>query len=255
MIQYRTVYCFFVRGQKHAAMCRTAIESIRSVDALNEIVVVTDEDGHQFKDATILRIPPGLPIMLANIEAQVVALIALHAKYPNQSTRVTFLDTDVVLLKPFTTEHDLLVTWRDSVGEVEGEKVEGVASRMPYNYGVMIAKADRPTIEAFIWLRERVRKMHAGHKQWYGNQLALAELCGPRPSEGTAVDTRQIPWMLTEHGISLEIEKVPCDRYNYTPQRVGENLEGKHVLHFKGASRGLMESYAKRLGLSWSAAA
>lgn len=252
MIQHRTVYCFYVRGEKHAAMCRTAIESIRAVDIFNRIIVVTDEEGHHFPHATTLRIPPGLPIMLANVEAQVAALISQHS---DRDTRLVFLDTDVLLLKPFTTEADLLVTWRDSIGEIEGEKVEGVAGRMPYNYGVMVARADRPAIEAFIWLRERVRKMHAGHKQWYGNQLALAELCGPRPSEGTAVDWRRIPWMLTEHGMAMEIEKVPCDRYNYTPSRVGENLEGKHVLHFKGTARALMESYAKRLGLSWSAAA
>jgi hypothetical protein len=97
--------------------------------------------------------------------------------------------------------------------------------------------------------------MHIGHKKWYGNQLAMAELAGPRPDSGSRTDVRQIPWMLTEHGMDISIEKVPCERYNYTPMKVGENIEGKHVLHFKGASRGLMESYAKRLGLSWSAAA
>jgi hypothetical protein len=254
MIRHRTIYCFFERGAKHAAMCRTAIQSIRAVDALNGIVVVTDEDGHEFTDATVLKIPAGLPIMLANIEAQITALMVLHNQYA-APTRVMFLDTDTLLLQPFTTEADLLVTWRDHVREIEGEKIEGIAGRMPYNYGVIVAKADRPAIEAFIWLRERVRKMHAGHKQWYGNQLALTELCGPRPSEGTAVDSRLIPWMLTEHGMAIEIEKVPCTHYNYTPMRVGENIEGKHVLHFKGASRGLMESYAKRLGISWSVAA
>lgn len=256
MIQYRTVYCFFVRGAKHAAMCQTSIASVRAVDVMAGILVVTDEPSPTWTvDATVVKIPPGMPIMLANIEAQVDALIGLHSQYPNQPTRVVFIDTDTLLLKPFTTEADLLVTWRDHVREIEGEKVEGIAARMPYNYGVMIAQAERPAIEAFIWLRERVRKMHAGHKGWYGNQLALTELAGPRPDEGSRIDSRTIPWSLTEHGISLQIEKVPCDRYNYTPMRVGENIEGKHVLHFKGASRGLMESYAKRLGLTWSVAA
>lgn len=246
MIAYRTVYCFFVRGEKHAALCRTAIESIRAVDSLSTIVVATDEDGHQFDHASIFRIPSGMPIMLANIEAQVEVLISCHGHYPNPQTRVVFLDTDILLLKPFTTEADLLVTWRDAVGEVDGEKVEGVAGRMPYNYGVMIAKADRPAIEAFIWMRERVRKMHDGHKKWYGNQLALAELCGPRPTEGSRTDERRIPWSLTEHGITLKVEKVPCERYNFTPQRLGEYVDNKYALHFKGGSRALMESYVKR---------
>lgn len=248
MISYRTVYCFFVRGEKHAAMCRTAIQSIRAVDVLSGILVMTDEESPTWDvDAQVIKIPPGMPIMLANIEAQVAALIACHSQYPNQETRVMFLDTDILLLKPFTTDADILVTWRDSVGEADGEKVEGVAGRMPYNYGVIIARADRPAIEAFIWLRERVRKMHDGHKKWYGNQLALAELCGPRPTEGTRTDERTIPWMLTESGMTLTVEKVPCERYNWTPQRAGEYMEGKYVAHFKGGARALMESYAQRV--------
>ena len=97
--------------------------------------------------------------------------------------------------------------------------------------------------------------MHSRYQEWYGNQLALAELCGPRPEAGEPneyrLDTRRIPWMLTNHGDSVRIAKIPAEKYNYTPQRIGEDLAGKAVLHFKGPARALMESYAKRLGLSW----
>lgn len=253
MNQYKTVFSYFVRGAKHAAMCQASIDSIRRIDMFSRVVVVTDEEKRNWSVTAdeIMHIPPGMPIMLANVEAQVQVLMRFH----HGDTRVIFLDTDTLLLRPFTTQADILVTWRDAIGEVDGEKVEGVAGRMPYNYGVIVARANPAAIETFIWLRERVRKMHSGHKQWYGNQLALFEICGQRPTEGTTIDARRIPWTLTQYGNTVNIEKAPCDTHNWTPARIGEPLDGKYVAHFKGHSRALMESYAKRLGLQWSEAA
>src|SRR5688572_7050335 len=128
---YRTC-AWFVRGTEHAAMCRTSIEAVKKADKFAKCIVVTD-DGTKIDDALVLNIAPGMPIMLANLEAQV--LVREYVRDEN----VLFLDTDTLLLKPFEPQlFDILFTWRDSIGlDDDGEKVEGIAERMPYNYGVM----------------------------------------------------------------------------------------------------------------------
>jgi hypothetical protein len=257
-------YAYFVRGARHAAMCRTSIESVKKVDPDASFLVMTDEErgAWSIPDAALRRFTPGMPIMLANLEAQCAALSMVEPSQP-----VIFLDTDILMLEqlppidgeiPGIEGAHLSITWRDHVlkeGE-DGEKVEGIASTMPYNYGVMRAISCYRTMEAFIWMRERVRKMHENSQRWYGNQLALAELAGPRPTEGMRIDECSIPWLPTQHGNTIRIAKLPGDRWNWTPSQVGQKIHGAHaVLHFKGRARPLMESYAKRLGLTWEQAA
>lgn len=243
-----TTYVWFVRGDEHAAMCKTSIESVRKVDPASEIVVMTD-------DRELPNIGPqqnryfnshDMPIMVANVEAQCRALFI-----PGDG-RFVFLDTDIILLKELPSVGELTVTWRTHVYmSDEGEKISGVAASMPYNYGVITAKFTRGTAEAFTWMRERIRKMHPQHQEWYGNQLALAELAGQRPVVGIFVEDRQIPWTVHAPSTHLTVGKIPCDRYNYTPGATGENLDGKFALHFKGKARPLMKDYALALGLGW----
>lgn len=246
-----STYAYFVRGAAHAALCRTSMESVKKADPRALFVVSTDEPKRDWTipSAAIHEFEPGMPIMLANLEAQCAILAR------NVSESITFLDTDILMLEslPATPGADITITWRDHVlvGE-EGEKIEGIASSMPYNYGVLRASSGYASLEAFIWMRERIRRMHEGHQKWYGNQLALFELAGPRPTEGMRIDTRRIPWMLTKLGNPVRIAKLPGDRWNWTPKQVGQRIHGLHsVLHFKGGARPLMESYAAKLGLQW----
>jgi hypothetical protein len=247
-------YAWFVRGPLHAAMCRASIESVLKADKDARCIVVTDEDRPSWavQNAQLLHVEPGMPIMLANLEAQV---LALSAAWTDGDEQITFLDTDTLLLKPIHWFGDVTFTWRDNVGiDDDGEKVEGVAARMPYNYGVVIARPGIRSFEAFVWMRERVRQMHDNHQLWYGNQLAAAELAGGRPKDencGGVLTTRRIPWRLTNHGKELQIGKLPCARFNYTPQAIGEDVSDKYVLHFKGGKRPLMRLYAESLGLGW----
>ena len=242
-------YGYFVRGQEHLGMFYQSLKSVRKVAPTAHVILVTDDPEIKSIEAdsnvALIPIAPGMPIMLANLEAQIAALFA-----GSITDDIAFLDTDVLLLAPIkklTT--DLMVTWRDSIGTNEdGEKVEGVAAQMPYNYGVLAMRRNQQTIEMMIWMRERIRKMHGSYQKWYGNQVALAELCGARPAAGTEVVTRRIPWLLTESGAALTIEKRPCDVWNYTPKELDEDLAGKRALHFKGGSRKLMQGYAQRLG-------
>lgn len=250
------MYAYFVRGAKHAAMCHTSIQSVKKADTDARFIVMTDEKDRNWSvaGASIHQFEGGMPIMLANLEAQCLALSMAQL-----GEQVTFLDTDILMLDslPVVEDAHLTITWRDhALVSDDGEKVAAVASSMPYNYGVIRAVNCFRTQEAFIWMRERIRRMHDGHQKWYGNQLALFELAGPRPDTGMRIDTRRIPWTLTSHGNALRIAKLPGERFNYTPQKVGERLHGlRSLLHFKGRARGLMESYAKRLELTWREAA
>lgn len=240
-------YFWFVRGAEHAAMCNQSIASVQKVDSWARCAVVTDEVQPEWNvGVPVYKIEPGRPIMLANLEAQVVALGIAPPTEP-----VVFLDADVLLVRPIPMDHsaDLMVTWRDHVGVVDGEEVEGVAAQMPYNYGVIVARPNARVLEAFIWMRERVRKMHNGYKQWYGNQLALTELCGPKPlPEEHGIVYRSIPWSVSSvPGYGIYVVRVPCDIFNYTPQAADEDISNRVALHFKGVRRNLMPEYVKRL--------
>lgn len=244
-----SAYAWFVRGEVHAAMCRTSVESVKKADPGARCYVMTDEANPSWKIPGIQlnHIDSGMPIMLANLEAQIGALAAA---WTDGFERLTFLDTDTLLLKPIEAHGDIAFTWRDSIGlDDDGEKVEGIASRMPYNYGVIVACPGIRSFEALVWIRERIRVMHFNHQQWYGNQLAVAELAGARPASGSEIVARTIPWKLTRHGKKLTVGKIPCETFNYTPQQPDEDVSGKYVLHFKGAKRALMSVYAEKLGI------
>jgi len=247
-----STYVYFVRGEHHAALCKTSMESALKVDPLAKFIVMTDElPGSRAwaLDAAIYYIKTDQPIMLANLEAQVSAMFVADPMEP-----IVFLDTDILLLKKLpASKGDLTITWRDHVKVIGEDKIEGIAALMPYNYGIIIARAGMAATEAMIWMRERIRKMHDSHQLWYGNQLALAELAGPRPKEGSRIDARELPWTLTNHGNVIHIEKIPCQEFNYTPQSIDEDVSGKSVLHFKGHSRQMMQDYAAKLGLGWYA--
>lgn len=248
-------YCWFVRGAKHAAMCSVSIESVRKIEPKAKTYVLTDEPAAIIepfipRGTTVIEFAGGGPIMLANLEAQIQMIGTLM----RPGGLVTFLDTDVLKtgVVDFDAPFDLLVTWRDHVGHDEkGEPIEGLARTMPYNYGVLSAMATVQTLEAFVFMRERIRRMTPGLQHWYGNQVALAALCGPRPSEGQALEKRDIPWIPTQGGKEIIVCKMPGMMMNYTPRVAGEDLSQRVYIHLKGASRGLMEGYAKQLGLNW----
>jgi hypothetical protein len=251
------LYSWFVRGREHADMCRTSIASVMRHDPMAKILVMTDETQRDWRidNVTVMPIMQDLPIMLANLEAQV---IALHYAERLDALRCVFLDTDTIVANPLDASHmvgPVNFTWRDHVlVDEDGQKVEGVATRMPYNYGVIFCRPSLSALETFIWMRERVRSMHPQYQQWYGNQLAAAEFAGAAPESGSDYTTRSIPWSLASHGKTVLVGKLPCEKYNYTPQSIEEDVSGRYILHFKGKKRHLMWQYAERMGLPWTGA-
>lgn len=237
----RTTYCYWVRGQEFAQMAAKSIESIRRFDRFmveRRFLVVTDtwETFDCFgKDVEIIYIQEGRPAMVANLDAQIAALFDCKI-----GERILFLDADTLMAKEFPwTDNDIHATWRDDVnGDIE------MARSQPWNYGVLGVNVNPQTIEAFIWLRHRILKMSPASQDWYGNQLALAELLGA-PNVSDSV--RRIKWSLNDKGTAITLCSMPCEVWNWTPNQEGEDIKGKGIIHCKGKRKGMLEHYAQRL--------
>lgn len=234
---------WWIRGVAHAEMARLSIASFRKAYPDGEVIVYTEEGDPASTvplDAMRVRLPGGRPAMVANLDAQVHAMTRI-----SRHDEVVFLDADTLVRKPYSLPEsaDLGATWRDHVGlDDQGQKIAGIAKAMPYNYGVLYARAEPATVEAFLWLRARILRMSRNAQDWYGNQMALAELLGA-PAEG--LHSAPIPWTLEDPGYTtLRFLCLPCEQHNYTPEAAGEPVEDKFVLHFKGGRKDMMEAYA-----------
>lgn len=246
-----TALAFFVRGPHHADLVRVAIAAAKKAYGRTaHFVVATDDPAVEVPGAQMTRFAAGLPLMVANLEAQLTVLW----KY---RTPVWFLDTDVLLLKrlPELWDEQIAVTWRDNLGgklKESGEE-DPVVKFMPYNYGVLGVWPGPRVTEAFIWMRERVRRMAPQAQSWYGNQIALAALAGPPPAQGETLEERPIPWRLESPGpTTVPVRKLLCETWNYTPAALDEDVSERGALHFKGHARPLMGPFAERLGLEWT---
>lgn len=238
-------YCYWIRGAEFAELAKLSIASVKKIEPFlidRRIVVYTDDESPawisdlapQGSGIEVYRLAPGRPAMVANLDAQIAALMDSQ-----RDRRVLFLDADTLLRKHFPWERgiDLYTTWRD---HVNGDRE--MAKFQPYNYGVVGAVANAATIEAFIWLRARVLQMSAENQDWYGNQLALASLLGqPRPEPWTA----HIRWTLADEGSPLRVMSLPCETWNYSPNAPDEDVSGKGILHMKGNRKDLMQHFAQ----------
>lgn len=221
------IVAYWVRGSDYRAMADMSAETVKRVHPEADIRIVTDD---------VKR-----PAMIANLDAQLKVLWSASPGEP-----VLFLDCDTLMRKPFPfgTE-DLYVTWRDHVGYSQGEKVAGIAELMAYNYGVLGMLASERTYEALLWMRAYIHRMSTQHQGWYGNQLALSALVGARPNEGERTISTRIRWSLTDEGTEIKVRQLPCETFNYSPEREGEDVSAKVIIHLKGARKDLMQHYAR----------
>lgn len=246
-------YVWWIRGAAHAELAAMSIQSVQRVDpfaAERRLTIVTDDVDQGASWEHVLPnagrgiqhriLPPGRPAMVANLDAQLAAL-ALGAP----GDKYLFLDADTLLRVPFWPStwtlddvYDLYVTFREEVnGDTE------LAKQQPYNYGVLGATHNEATLEAFHWLRARILRMCQRYQDWFGNQLALAELIG-LPAETKIVP---LSWCLADRGHVLRTICLPCERWNYSPNAEGEDIDERNVIHLKGGRKDLMAHYAKRL--------
>lgn len=248
----RTTYAYWIRGREFAELAAKSIESIKRFDRFlidRRFVIVSDCYDADFEEwREIFGPQPEFiyqsrhvseaaqrPAMVANLDAQIEVLMNTPL-----GERVLFLDADTIMLRQFPwTDADVHATWRTDVnGDVE------MARHQPWNYGVLGVNVTPAVIEAFIWLRARILRMAPKNQDWYGNQLALAELLGAARNE--RFDTA-VRWSLMDRGTPLSVMPLPCDVWNYSPDTADEDVSGKGILHFKGGRKDLIEHYAGRL--------
>ena len=235
----QTHYVYWIRGVSFAELAEMSIASVKRVDASAKVHVVTDDAHTPFPHGTDVRhvLPSGRAAMVANLDAQLHAL-----NYLQRGDRVLFLDADTLMLKPFpwALAPDLFVTWRP---DVNGDR--DMAVLQPYNYGVIAAHVRPAMIEAFYWMRQRILLMNRRNQDWYGNQLALADLVGSAPKSGTADKEVRVRWALGDTGTPLTVRQMPCDIFNYSPNEAGEDVSGKVIIHLKGSRKDLMQAYSE----------
>jgi hypothetical protein len=236
---------YWIRGGEHAQLARLSIASVRNVYPDARVFVYSDDPLAQplgLGEVTY-RLAPGEPAMVANLTAQVK-----HLASASFGLLVLFLDADTLVREafPFDAGHDLFVTWRGHSGYSNGEKVTGVAELMPYNYGVIGARVCASVIEAFLALRTRVQQLAPRYQDWYGNQLALADLIGAPPKEGAASVTVPVRWAPTAGGTPLRVRQLPCEVWNFSPESEADDVSGKGILHMKGGRKHLMQHFASR---------
>lgn len=240
-----TTYCYWIRGAEFAQLAKLSIASVRKISRFlveRNVIVYTDEANPQWlsdlapygSGIEVRQLRPGRPAMVANLDAQVDALLKAQA-----GERVLFLDADTLMRKPFPWQDgiDVYATWRE---HVNGDRE--MARFQPFNYGVLGVVAGPATIEAFIWLRARILQMAAKNQDWYGNQLALADLLGaPRNEPWIA----RIRWAVMDEGTKLRVQPLPCEEWNFSPDSADQDVSDKGILHMKGNRKDLMQHYAE----------
>ena len=148
------------------------------------------------------------------------------------SLPIVFADSDILIngnfQNVFDEDFDVALTWRTS-------------AHMPINGGLLILNNQRPNVvrRFFDQFIEVYREKYLDDAGWYGDQLALRDVCGVSYREMR--DRR----LIEVNGCRLLF--LPCDRYNYTPAdsyaSIVEPIYQSAVLHFKGHRKRLMRPY------------
>jgi hypothetical protein len=184
---------------------------LKSVEG-NDLWQLTDDDTPELPGCNVFRFPRGdEPFMLWR--AKVYAAFNRPGLY---------CDTDLIIqrdLSPIMAlEFDVAFTktWV-AVKDPDGTNLTEL---MPYNGGVVFVKHP----EFWPHVVELMDTMHPDHKEWYGDQLALAHLA--------------------KQYYTVEL---PSKIYNYTPMvkehETHADLSDKWILHFKGKRKEWMRDY------------
>jgi hypothetical protein len=128
----------------------------------------------------------------------------------------------------FEQDFDVAVSWRKS-------------SHMPINGGLLILNNRRPE-KARKFFDDYVtvyREKYIDSACWYGDQLALRDVCGVTHHE---MGDRNL---IEVNGYKILF--LPCNRYNFSPEEsytaILKPISDSVILHFKGSRKRFMEPY------------
>lgn len=180
----------------------------------HELWHITDEETPGLPGCEVFRLPKNEPFMFWRAKA-----------YAAFNRPGLYIDTDIIVNRDpspvMALDFDVALTkhWvpiRDPSGV-------NLTELMPYNGGVVFVK------NADFWphVVELMGQMQPEHKEWYGDQLALAHLA--------------------KQYYTVEL---PAKLYNYTPKvkehETGADLSDKWILHYKGNRKEWMKDYVTR---------
>lgn len=237
-------YCWWIHGEEFADYAAHSIEAVKKIDPFmvdRRLIVCTDEASPNWAEKLVpfgsgvqlVTVPTEQPTISARLDAQIAVLMDAP-----RNSQGLFLDADALLKKPFPFgDDDLTLTWRKDInGNAEAARL------IPYNGGVVGAKASPAGIEAFLWMRARIRRMSKKNQAWNGDQLAIYDLVGaPRAEERW---TSSIRWTWNDSGTPLSVRALPCETFNYSPAEIGEDVSDKVIVHLKGGRKDMIEHYA-----------
>jgi len=221
-------YVWVCHGDDFAELCRKSQETVKHHDPGAVLTVYTDKK-YKLEGEIVIPYYHDFPFMLMNVMCQ-AAYLAEHGVCGNT---VVFMDVDAFMvdrLPNMGNDWDVGVTWRDDMGNL--------SMLMPYNYGILFANHSVQSIASWFWMCDRIAQMSPKNKKWYGNQIALRELCGPINYEET-ISTR------THDYFNLRVKHFPCNKYNWTPpdDQPKVSPSGKYFVHFKGNRKDLADWY------------
>ena len=131
-----------------------------------------------------------------------------------------FLDTDVVFLKDVREVFDRVfdVALCDRVGTyMEGTQY---AQQQPYNFGVVFSRCPK----YWEYLLPHMKKLSPELQRWGGEQILTCELANQALSEFSVC--------------------ILPSKYNFTPEKRGEDVSHASIIHGKGARKAWLADYA-----------
>lgn len=221
-----TQYVWCVHGEAHAELAKRSMALVERHDPQADCWVYVDKD-YGIDGQVIVEEYHSRPFMLMNVALQFDFLVE------RARDRVVFLDADAFMARPLpeiSGEWDVAVTWRDNMG--------ALGQMQPYNYGVVIVNRTGSTLAGWAWMCERISRMAPKQQKWYGNQIALRELCGPVVN-GPQVTVRGHDWF------DIRVKHLPCATWNWTPpdENPKQRLLNQAFVHFKGQRKDLADYY------------
>lgn len=213
------IVSYFTNLQEHVDLIERSAQTVETVMGCSENIrfVVSSAKKLILPDnMQLLRFDAAerMPLMTANLWMQQQQLW-MFGNYD-----ILFLDPDVLMLKPFPKiKTEIVVTKRKPSNKL--------FQTQPYNFGVIAAEACQNTYDAWGWMVNRCHRLAARYQKWYGNQIALRELCGPlvKTDDGYEAD----------YGFfNVSISQLDGEVYNYTPESAEEDLKDKVIVHCKG---------------------
>lgn len=226
-----TKICYFTELQDHVDMIAMSAETARMHYAEVPIYILSSKQLEVPEGIGLMRFPEAgrMPLMTANLWLQQQAIWMLNG------SDLLFLDPDILLqgrLSNNMLPAELVITNR--------RPVDKLFQTQPYNFGVIGVQACQNTYDAWSWMVYRCNKLAGRYQKWYGNQVALRELCGPRVTSG-------LPYEADFGFFNLQILQLDGERYNYTPESLTEDLSDKVILHFKGERKDMMRERHKQV--------